>query len=106
MADQIFIQRRFTITQGDQTLQDAIVLPEAEYNALSDKDIENLKQERFNNWQEVIKNPPPPEKEPSKEEVIASLDEQISSLTQQKESLEASAQVSEVSINPTPIKDK
>ena len=82
----VWIQDRFTIEQDGLTLQDAIVLPQAEYNALTPQQITNLKQERFDNYKNVIKNPPPqPEQTP--EEIVASLDNDLESLRQTAEAL-------------------
>lgn len=83
MNDQIYIQHRFTIKQGDQQLQDAIVLPQEEYNKLTAEDIETQKQERFNSWIDSINNPPP-ESVLSKAEQIAQIDKDIASLDEQK----------------------
>lgn len=89
MADQIFVQHRFTIVDKNTgiSFSDAIVLPVEEYDALSDKQIEKKKQERFDNWKEVISNPPDPVEVPVEEKIDA-IEKQIQELTEQKEQLE------------------
>ncbi len=69
MDDQIFIQHRFTITDPDTgySFTDALVMPQGEYEALQEDDIESQKQERFDNWKEAIATPPAEE---SDEEVV------------------------------------
>lgn len=52
----IFIQDRFTIERDGYILQDAIVLPENEYNLLSQSDIDSLKQKRFENYLYILGN--------------------------------------------------
>ncbi len=57
MEDSIWIQRRFTkVTDQGIEFKDAIILPEEEYNALSEFQIEVIKEERFDNWKESINN--------------------------------------------------
>ena len=59
--DQIFIQHRFTIKRaGESTYSDALVLPKEEYEALSESEIEAIKEERYTNWKNFIANPPQP----------------------------------------------
>ena len=103
MADQIFIQRRFTIKQGDQVLQDAIVLPKEDYDKLTPEEIETTKQQRFNNWQDAINNPPA---QPvlSKAEQIAQVNEQLASLDEQKATLTAQKSSIQVSLG-LPVED-
>lgn len=48
--------------------KDALVLTEEQFNAMTEQDIENLKQERFDNWVSIITAPPinpdpPPEED-------------------------------------------
>lgn len=86
MADQIFVQHRFTLVQNGQSLTDALVLPIGEYNALSAAQITALKQQRFDNWQNLIKNPPAPV-EPSKAEKLVTIDKDLLSLDEQKQTL-------------------
>lgn len=57
--DQVYIQDRFTINQNGHSLSDAIVLPIAQYNALTPAQITQMKQDRFNSWLIVINTPPP-----------------------------------------------
>lgn len=46
----------FIVTDGTHTLHDALYLQDN--HGLSDAEIEVLKQERFDNWVNIIKNPP------------------------------------------------
>lgn len=83
MEDQVFIQHRFTITEDDKTYSDAIVLPIDEYNALTSKQIETLKQDRFDNWKTAISTPPP---EVDPDVAIDDIQAQIDTLQEQKTS--------------------
>jgi len=88
MSDQIFVQHRFTIQQDGLTLQDAIVLPIEEYNALDTKQIDALKQERFDAYKDTILNPTPIiEKTP--EEIISDLDSDLENQRQLTEAFTA-----------------
>jgi len=58
MADQIFIQHRFTVEQDGVSLTDAIVLPQEEYNKLTTDDIEKQKTQRFDDFKYRIEHPP------------------------------------------------
>jgi len=87
MNDTIWIQHRFTIEQNGLTLSDALVLPQAEYEALTPQEIETRKTERFTNWKAIIDNPPVQE-EPTKEEQLASVEKELASLEEQKIVLE------------------
>lgn len=84
--DQIFIQYRFTIQQDGLTFQDAIVLPQSEYEVLSAEDIEVLKQERFDNFKKSVIDPPQ-NSELSKEDKLENIEQDLVSLNQQKEQL-------------------
>lgn len=75
MADQIFIQRRFTIAKDGLSLSDALILPKEEYESLSEKEIEDLKTERFDNHKYRIEHPPVVV-EPTKEEKLLALEEE------------------------------
>lgn len=86
MEDQIFIQHRFTIEKDGVTLSDAIVLPQSEYETLTDKDIEAIKQERFDNFKQVLSAPPI---ETIKEEQLAEIEQQLATIAEQKEVLES-----------------
>jgi len=57
MEDQVIIQRKFKIERDGLSYSDAIVLPEAEYNALTPEQIETIKEERFENWKKIITTP-------------------------------------------------
>jgi hypothetical protein len=86
MEDKIFIQHRFTIERDGQILQDAIVLPQDEYNKLTKEDLEAQKEARFTNWVDHIKHPPVVP-ELSKEEQLAQVDKDLASLEEQKQVL-------------------
>lgn len=99
MNDQIFIQHRFSVERGGQTLQDAIVLPKEDYEKLSPEEIEAQKEERFTNWQIAI-NTPQEVVEPTKEDLEAqqvSIDQQIESLQSQK--VELSSKLEQVMLS-------
>lgn len=38
--------------------KDALILTEEQFNSMTEQDIENLKQERFDNWVSIITAPP------------------------------------------------
>jgi hypothetical protein len=88
MSDKIFIQHRFTVKKvGSYDYSDAIVLPKEEYEKLTEGEIEAMKEERWANWDNLIK-PPPVQPEPTKEDLeaqVKAIDEQIATLTAQKE---------------------
>ena len=84
MPDQIWIQHRFTITEGDKSFSDALVLPKSEYEVLTLQQIETQKQQRFNNWKTIISTPQPKQ---SKTEMLASIDKDLASLEEQKTQL-------------------
>lgn len=87
MEDQIIIQHRFTkIDENGNRFADAICLPISEYEKLSEKDIEQMKDERFTNWVDAIKNPPQ-QPEPTKEEQLAVMDKELASIEEQKQLL-------------------
>jgi hypothetical protein len=46
---------KFEMTDGVNTLHDAIVLPEGV--AMTDAEIETMKQQRFDNWIKIITTP-------------------------------------------------
>lgn len=86
MSDQILIQHRFTIERDGLTLQDALVLPKEEYEKLTPEEIEVQKEQRFVNWSEQIKNPPP-QVELSKEEQLLQVENDLKSIEEQKTQL-------------------
>ena len=68
MPDELFVQHRF---RDEATgYADAIVLPQSEYEALSEDDIEAIKAERVANWVEAVANPPEPV-EPTEDDLRA-----------------------------------
>lgn len=73
MSDTIFIQRKFKIEQDGISLSDALIIPQGEYNSLSEQEIETLKTERFTAHKYRLENPPQIE-EPTKEEKLEALE--------------------------------
>lgn len=83
MNDSIFIQHRFTIEKDGKTYTDAIVLPLGDYEKLSSEEIEVIKEQRFNNWDEQVKNPVTP----SNVHVLADIESKLVELENQKAAL-------------------
>lgn len=88
----IQIQYRFTVIDEETgySYSDALYFPFSEW-PVDEVTLNDLKQERFNNWKHTITsqvNPPPVE------EQITAIDDQIESLQEQKESLLAQLEVS------------
>ena len=52
-----YITDRFSFDHQFGTYSDAIVMLEAEYKALSANQIAAIKQQRFDNWVNIIQNP-------------------------------------------------
>jgi hypothetical protein len=88
MEDRIFIQHRFQIIEGDLRYDDALIMPREGYELLSDSEIDKLKQQRFDNWKEVVANPPVAI-EPSDEEKLEAVKVELEYLQTQKKELEA-----------------
>lgn len=104
MADQIFIQHRFSddINVNGQTIhfEDAIVLPIDEYNKLAPKDIEAQKLERVTNFKNIIEHPIMPIVL-SKEEQLAQTDKDLASIEKQKAVLTAQrVEVAKIEVAP------
>jgi hypothetical protein len=57
---------RFTVNEGSDQYTDALYFTPDEHSALSDKDIEVLQQERYDNWKAIVTAPRP---EPTPEEI-------------------------------------
>lgn len=70
--NEVLIQVRFIEETEFGQYQDALYYSFDEWGKISDKDIEQAKIERINNWVDMIKNPPPLP-EPTKEELEISL---------------------------------
>ena len=51
----------FEMTDGVNTLKDAIVVTQAQYDQLTPADIEAIEQQRWDNWLAIINNPTPTE---------------------------------------------
>ena len=52
------VQIKFSVDTDNGKYQDALYVTEDEYNSLSSKDIENLKNERISGWVNKINTPP------------------------------------------------
>jgi hypothetical protein len=52
---------RFEKTDGKNTFNDALIFSQAEYDALTEQQIEEIKQQRFDNWLAIINYVPPAE---------------------------------------------
>lgn len=88
MEDQIFIQHRFRLIEGDLQFSDALIYPIEEYQKLTPEEIEKLKIGRFDVYKEYLANPPVVV-EPPDEEKIATVIEEITKLLAYKAELEA-----------------
>ena len=64
------VKINFKKTDGTYTLQDAIHMPRAAYDALSEAEVEAMKQQRFDNWITIITTPAPEPEVPLVEEVV------------------------------------
>lgn len=60
MAQQIFIQVRYSEATEVGEFNDALYYTEAHYAVLTQKDIDNEKAIRKAAWVDAVKNPPPP----------------------------------------------
>lgn len=95
MADQVFKQLRFTKIyiddQGNESrYDDAINLPEAEFDAMTEEDKEAMKESRFTNWKKgTVEKVVQVEKDITDERIQAIADK-IDELTAKKEELESS----------------
>lgn len=93
--DQVFIQHRFTLSDSYGVFSDAIVLPKAEYDLLSAKNITDTKAARLLGWKKAIDDAkllPSPTKAEQLSKVTSELTEltkKVDDLTLQKQQLEA-----------------
>lgn len=89
MEDKIRVQVQFTKTTDEGIdYTDCLYYDLVEYPNVKQEDIETAKQERFDNWQTLIENPPVIEEVPIDDQ-IASIDSQIKDLTDRKVELES-----------------
>lgn len=88
MEDKISIKVEFTEEVNGQNFTDSLYFTPEEYDALSKKRLNKLKQERVDNFQAFIDNPPPPP-EPTKEELEQAKEVAVEQLTKLEESLQA-----------------
>lgn len=84
MADQVFIQHRFTIEKDGKSYSDALIVPFDDYGKLSPEEIEAQKNERFDNWKANLEAIT---KEKTSEEVVVSIDKDLLALEEQKQIL-------------------
>ena len=56
--ESVYIQVRFTFKQAGYEYHDALYFTEAEYKSISQKEIDDMKQARFDAWLQVVQNPP------------------------------------------------
>lgn len=54
-----WISDSFTLGKSPLLYSDALVMIKEEYDALTEEQIQNLKQQRYDNWINFINNPPP-----------------------------------------------
>jgi hypothetical protein len=59
--DNGMLRIRFEKTDGKNTFNDALIFSQAEYDALTEQQIEEIKQQRFDNWLAIINYVPPSE---------------------------------------------
>jgi hypothetical protein len=59
--DNGMLRIRFEKTDGKNTFNDALIFSQAEYDALTEHQIEEIKQQRFDNWLAIINYVPPAE---------------------------------------------
>jgi len=59
--DNGMLRIRFEKTDGKNTFNDALIFSQAEYDALTEQQIEEIKQQRFDNWLAIINYVPPAE---------------------------------------------
>lgn len=59
--DNGMLRIRFEKTDGKNTFNDALIFTQAEYDVLNQQQIEEIKQQRFDNWLAIINYVPPEE---------------------------------------------
>jgi hypothetical protein len=60
MAIQLIVSDSFEIGEEPYVLKDALVLPQAEYDALTIEEIQAMKQARYDSWIAIINMPTDP----------------------------------------------
>lgn len=89
MEDQIFIQRRFSFTTKTGIIfNDALILLLNDYNLLSEDEIDQIKNDRFNLWQQQIANQLSTPEVPPEVEILI-VNEEISDLQTRKTFLQS-----------------
>jgi hypothetical protein len=59
--DNGMIRIRFEKTDGKNSFNDALIFTQAEYDALTEQQIQEMQQQRFDNWLAIINYVPPAE---------------------------------------------
>lgn len=66
MADELNVQVRFTADTIYGKYEDALYIPKADFDSLTQEQIDAMKQERIDNWVYFVGNTPPPPVPPEK----------------------------------------
>lgn len=88
MEDKISIKVEFTREVNGNKFTDALYFTPEDYEDITDKELETLKQERVDNFKAFIENPPQPP-EPTKEELEQSKEILAEQLAKLEESIQA-----------------
>lgn len=88
MEDRISIKVEFTEEVNGNKFTDSLYFTPEEYDALSTKQLNKLKQKRVDNFRAYIENPPQPP-EPTKEELEQSKEILAEQLAKLEESIQA-----------------
>lgn len=59
--DNGMLRIRFEKTDGKNTFNDALIFTQTEYDALTEQQIQEMQQQRFDNWLAIINYVPPEE---------------------------------------------
>ena len=88
MEDKVSIKVQFTRQVNGNNFTDSLYFTPEEYEAMSEKQMDKLKQERVDNFQAIIDNPPQPP-EPTKEELEQSKETLAAELERLNEKIQA-----------------
>lgn len=88
MEDKVRIQVQFTRQVNGNNFTDSLYFTPEEYEAMSDKQLDKLKQERVDNFQAFIDSPQQPP-EPTKEELEQSKETLAAELERLNEKIQA-----------------
>lgn len=87
ITSQVFVQVRFTVTDGEHEYTDALYFTPEEHAALSPRDLAERQAARFDNWKAIVTAPPielkPEEQAAQKAAQITMLTEQLASVQEQ-----------------------